>query len=117
MEAVWVRGEHVSEPEVVERAARDVGLDGAAIVAAASSADVKAQLRAQTDDAIARGVFGVPMMEANGELFWGYDDLPYLELFLAGDDPLTRTNWGKADVQAPRPSAMRRQHRERIEKS
>ena len=116
-EAVWVRGEHVSEPAVVERAARDVGLDGAAIVAAASTSEVKARLRAQTDEAIARGVFGVPMMEANGELFWGYDDLPYLELFLAGDDPLTRTNWGKTSMEAPRPSAMRRAHRERFEKS
>jgi len=115
-EAVWVRGEHVSEPVVVEQAARDVGLDGAAIVAAAASADVKAALRQQTDDAIARGVFGVPSMEANGEIFWGYDDLPYLELFLAGDDPLAITAWGRADVQAPRPSAMRRQHRERVEK-
>jgi len=115
-EAVWVRGEHVSEPAVVEQAARDVGLDGAAIVAAASSADGKAALRQQTDDAIARGVFGVPSMEANGEIFWGYDDLPYLELFLAGDDPLATTAWGRADVQAPRPSAMRRQHRERVEK-
>ena len=68
-----------------------------------------------SDDAIARGVFGVPSMEANGEIFWGYDDLPYLELFLAGDDPLARTVWGRADVQAPRPSAMRRQHRARLE--
>jgi 2-hydroxychromene-2-carboxylate isomerase len=116
-EAVWVRAEHVSEPAVVERAANDVGLDGAAIVAAASTPEVKAALRAQTDDAIARGVFGVPMMEANGELFWGYDDLPYLELFLAGDDPLGRTGWGKSDMAAPRPSAMRRSHRARVEKS
>ena len=115
-EAVWVRGEHVSEPAVVEQAARDVGLDGPAIVAAASSAEVKAELRGQTDDAIARGVFGVPSMEANGEIFWGYDDLPYLELFLAGDDPLAHTAWGRADVEAPRPSAMRRKHRERIER-
>jgi 2-hydroxychromene-2-carboxylate isomerase len=116
MEAVWVRGEHVSEPEVIERAARDVGLDGAALVAAAGTTEVKAELRSQTDDAIARGVFGVPTMEANGELFWGYDDLPYFELFLAGDDPLALTNWGKADMTAPRPSAMRRQHRARIER-
>ena len=114
-EAVWVRGEHVSEPAIVEQAARDVGLDGAAIVAAASTPEIKAELRRQTDDAIARGVFGVPAMEANGEIFWGYDDLPYLELFLAGDDPLARTVWGRADVQAPRPSAMRRQHRARLE--
>lgn len=116
-EAVWVRAEHVSEPEVVERAAREVGLDGAALVAAASTPETKAELRRQTDDAIARGVFGVPAMEHNGEIFWGYDDLPYLELFLAGDDPLARSSWGKADMAAPRPSAMRRQHRARIERS
>jgi 2-hydroxychromene-2-carboxylate isomerase len=115
-EAVWVRGEHVSEPEVVERAARDVGLDGAALVAEASSDAAKARLRRQTDEAIARGVFGVPTMEANGEIFWGYDDLPYLETFLAGDDPLARTAFGKSDQYAPRPSAMRRQHRARVER-
>jgi 2-hydroxychromene-2-carboxylate isomerase len=115
-EAVWVRGEHISEPAVVEQAAREVGLDGAALVAAAAGANAKAQLREQTDDAIARGVFGVPTMEMNGEIFWGYDDLPYLELFLAGEDPLARTSWGKSDVAAPRPSAMRRAHRERVER-
>src|SRR5688572_15267639 len=64
MEAVWVRGEHVSDPEVVERAAREVGLGGAALVAAAGTSEIKAELRRQTDDAIARGVFGVPTMEA-----------------------------------------------------
>ncbi len=116
-EAVWVRGEHVSEPAVVEQAARDVGLDGAALVAEAGSAAAKERLRAQTDDAIARGVFGVPTMEVNGEIFWGYDDLPYLELFMAGEDPLARTSWGKADMTAPRPSAMRRVHRERVERT
>ena len=116
MEAVWVNGEHVSEPEVVERACRDVGLDGAALVAEATTDAAKARLRQQTNDAIARSVFGVPSMEANGEIFWGYDDLPYLEMFMAGDDPLARTSFGKAAAEAPRPSAMRRQHRERLER-
>lgn len=116
MEAVWVNGEHVSEPAVVERACRDVGLDGAALVAEAATDAAKVRLRQQTDDAIARGVFGVPAMEAKGEIFWGYDDLPYLEMFMAGDDPLARTSFGKSDAQAPRPSAMRRQHRERVER-
>jgi hypothetical protein len=55
-------------------------------------------------------------MEANGEIFWGYDDLPYLETFMAGEDPLARTSFGKSDQLAPRPSAMRRQHRDRIER-
>ena len=115
-EAVWVHQQHVSEPEVVERVAREAGLDGAALVAAAGGTDAKALLRRQTDDAIARGVFGVPTMEIGGEIFWGYDDLPYLELFLSGEDPLPRTVWGKSDTEAPRPSAMRKAFRDRLER-
>jgi len=64
-----------------------VGLSGHALVAAAESAESKSRLRAQTDAAIARGVFGVPTMEVRDELFWGYDDFPQLELVLAGEEP------------------------------
>ncbi len=110
-EAVWVRKQHVSEPAVVAEAADSVGLDGAALVAAAAEPDAKARLRRQTEEAIARGVFGVPTMEVGDEIFWGYDDLPYLELFLAGEDPLARSSWAKTDGPAP-PSAMRRAFRD-----
>lgn len=34
---------------------------------------VKAQLRRETDDAIVRGVFGVPTLAFGDELFWGVD--------------------------------------------
>jgi 2-hydroxychromene-2-carboxylate isomerase len=107
-EAVWVRGLHVSEPAVVERVASEVGLPGAELVARAQSPDVKAELRRRTDEAISRGVFGVPSMEVGDELFWGYDDFPYLETFLRGADPLrsqSRQTWN------PRPSSMRRRFR------
>jgi hypothetical protein len=102
----------VSEPEVVARIADGVGLDGAALVEQALSQRIKDRLRAQTDDAVARGVFGVPSFEVEGELFWGYDDLPYLERFLAGEDTLDPEEariWGAGP---PRPSAMRRRFRE-----
>ena len=71
---------------------------------------MKASLRRQTDDAIARGVFGVPSMLVDDELFWGYDDFPYFELALAGRDPLDATQWQQWSG-APRPSAMRRRMR------
>jgi 2-hydroxychromene-2-carboxylate isomerase len=38
-----------------------------------ADADVKAQLRRNTDEAIARGVFGVPTLAIGNELFWGVD--------------------------------------------
>ena len=109
-DAVWVRGLHVSDPAVVERVAGELSLDGAALVAQAQLPDSKARLRRQTDDAIARGVFGVPSMEVGDELFWGYDDFPYLELCLAGKDPLDGERWQKW-FGAPRPSAVRRRFR------
>lgn len=116
-EAVWARKQHVSEPAVVAAVASAAGLDGADLVARAGTPEAKALLKQQTDQALARGVFGVPTMEVGGETFWGYDDLPYLELFLAGEDPLARSSWARGAGEAPRPSAMRPSHRERVERS
>lgn len=105
--AVWAEGRHVSEPEVVERVAEEAGLDGARVVAGAGSEEAKARLRADTDAAIEAGVFGVPTMAVGGELFWGYDDLPWLERYLAGTDPLDPT-LDPGTGFAPRASAERR---------
>jgi 2-hydroxychromene-2-carboxylate isomerase len=111
--AVWVRGLHVADAAVVEQVAGEVGLEGAALVSEAQRPECKTRLRDQTGDAIARGVFGVPTMEVGDELFWGYDDFPALELFLAGRDPLDPTEWEKW-VGLPR-SAVRARLRPRSE--
>ena len=104
--AVWARRLHVSEPAVVEAILRDLGLDGGALVAEAREPEVKAILRRDTEAAVARGVFGVPTMEVAGELFWGYDDFPFLELFLAGKDPLPDELAG--DRLGPPPASSQR---------
>jgi len=109
--AVWARALHVSDPSVVEQVANEVGLRGSELVARAQAAEVKAQLRAQTDDAVARGIFGVPSMLVGDELFWGYDDFPYLEMFLAGEDPLGGATWREGRFQDLRASAARRRFR------
>lgn len=110
MRGVWTRSLHVSEPDVVARLADEVGLDGRALVARASEPDAKARLRQQTDDAIAAGVFGVPTMIVGDQLFWGYDDFPYLELYLAGKDPLRPEDLERFTRGGPvTPSAQRRQ--------
>lgn len=106
-EAVWARGLHVSEAPVVRALLVELGLDGDALVTEAESPAAKSALRRQTDEAIARGVFGVPSMELDEELFWGYDDFPYLELRLAGRDPLDPAQWRKW-LENPRSSAVRR---------
>ncbi len=104
--ATWVDGRDVSNPETVAAVATATGLDGAAVVAAAQSEAIKNRLRAETDAAIDAGVFGVPTVIVDDELFWGFDDFGHLELFLDGKDPLDRavlTEW-----QSIRPTASRR---------
>ena len=106
--AVWAERQHVSEPAVVAAVASGVGLDGAALVQRAGEPESKARLREQTDAAIARGVFGVPTMEVGDELFWGYDDLPYLERFLAGEDPLAPAEAARWTRRPPASATRRR---------
>lgn len=55
------------------------------VAAAIGDAQVKAQLRANTDAALAAGVFGVPTLRVGNELFWGNDATPMIAAFL--DDP------------------------------
>ena len=47
--------------------------------------EVKEQLKANTEEAIARGVFGVPTFCVDDKLFWGLDALPMMRAYLDGD--------------------------------
>ncbi len=58
-----------------------------------ASPEVKAQLKAATEQAIAAGVFGVPTLEVYGRLFWGYDALPMLRAYLDGDAWFEGPGW------------------------
>lgn len=60
------------------------------------AADVKGELRANTDAALAQGIFGVPTMEADGRLFWGFDALPMLRAWLEGDAWFDGGDWDAA---------------------
>ena len=108
--AVWARSLHVSEPAVAERVLDEAGLPGAELVKEAQTDAIKLQLRRDTEAAVAQGVFGVPTMIVDNELFWGYDDFPFLDAFLAGKDPLDPSQWAR--LSHPRnASSVRRQFR------
>lgn len=67
--------------------------------------DVKAELKANTDAAIARGLFGVPTCEVDGKVFWGLDALPMLRAYLEGDAWFAAGAW---DAAAELPAAVQR---------
>jgi 2-hydroxychromene-2-carboxylate isomerase len=66
-----------------------------------ASEPVKAELRASSDAAISRGVFGVPSFELDGRLFWGLDALPMLRQALRGDAWFDGPSWRDADLARP----------------
>jgi 2-hydroxychromene-2-carboxylate isomerase len=109
--AVWgPEGPGITDPEVVAKLLGEIGLDGQALLAAANSPDNKQRLIAATQEAIEKGVFGVPTMLVEGELFWGTDDLPNLDRFLRGEDPIDLAaleRWRNLPAQAVRAKATR----------
>ena len=76
-EAYFGDARNIDDPEVLEDIANGCGLDGAALRAASASDPVKARLRANTEEAIARGAFGSPTIFVDGAfMYFGNDQLP-----------------------------------------
>ena len=76
-EAYWGRDEDISKDEVLAAVCRQCGIDEAAFFAGIAQDDIKAQLKANTDELIRRGGFGSPTMFVNGDdMYFGNDRLP-----------------------------------------
>ncbi|MBW2279143.1 MAG: 2-hydroxychromene-2-carboxylate isomerase [Deltaproteobacteria bacterium] len=71
--ARWAEARDVSDRQVVRELLAGAGLDGDEALARAESDELDARLRADTQAAIERGVFGVPTMFVGDEMFWGND--------------------------------------------
>ncbi|WP_310496129.1 2-hydroxychromene-2-carboxylate isomerase [Sandarakinorhabdus sp.] len=70
----WGEDRDISLPDVLALAAAAGGLDAGAALAEADGAERKAQLRANTDEMIARGGFGTPTFFVGGEdMYFGQD--------------------------------------------
>ncbi|HEY1419019.1 MAG TPA: DsbA family protein, partial [Myxococcaceae bacterium] len=65
----------IADPGVMAGIVARLGHDGPATVSRAQSQSVKDSLRANTDQASRRGIFGAPTFLVDGELFWGDDRL------------------------------------------
>ena len=96
MRHVWRGGADANDPERLRalQAAVAPQRDPA-------SEAVKAELRAHTEVAIERGVFGVPTIELDGRLFWGLDALPMVRAALQGDPWFDGPAWDAAAVAPP----------------
>jgi 2-hydroxychromene-2-carboxylate isomerase len=77
--AMWEQGEKMDDPQVVSRVLTAGGLDAEALLEATQDPTVKAELVANTEAAVARGVFGIPTFFVDDEMFFGKDRLGQVE--------------------------------------
>ena len=77
--AMWVGEQKLDDPNALEALADSAGVGIGQLAKWISSDTVKAQLRANTDHAAARGAFGAPTFFVGDEMFFGQDRIDWVE--------------------------------------
>ena len=104
-DTVWGQAKPIDTVEAALACLDQAGCDSQAILDAAGNPEVKARLRRQTEEAEARGVFGVPTAVVDGEVYWGVDSLTHLDRHLRGDalgDDGELERWRQVEASASR---------------
>ncbi len=83
--AMWVDGRNLNDMTEIAAVLTSAGLDAAKVGARIQDQDVKDRLKATTDEAVARGVFGAPTCFVDNMMFFGNDRLPFVEMALKGE--------------------------------
>jgi 2-hydroxychromene-2-carboxylate isomerase len=91
--SIWEYGIDLGNADNVEKVLNEHHFDSQKMIEQISSKDVKKELRNNIESALEKGTFGVPSFIADKELFWGNDSLKYLDLYLAGKDPLPKQKY------------------------
>jgi 2-hydroxychromene-2-carboxylate isomerase len=77
-DAIWTSGQDAADSQGFLALCKDLGISPDRL----ENPDIKNILRRNTEEAVTRGVFGVPTFEVDGELFWGADSIGFLKDFL-----------------------------------
>ena len=73
--AIWEQGQDLSKEAALRLILEQAGLEPAQI----DGDEIKNRLRANSDEAVSRGAFGLPTFFVDGEMFWGNDRLDFVE--------------------------------------
>ena len=81
--AMWAEPRNLGHPQELAAVLRRAGFDDYAFQSLVSDPAVKQQLKQNTEEAVARGVFGAPTFFVGDEMFWGQDRLDFVAEALA----------------------------------
>ena len=96
----WSRGADLGDLSTLISLLVEQSIDGEILSQKISETGIKNLLINETNKAIRKGVFGVPTIIIDDNLFWGNDQMDHIELLLDGKDPLDRERLN--DQQRPR---------------
>ncbi len=102
-DATWAQSRDVGSAEVVAEVCQEAGVPDALF--RINEPAVKQRLLAASQEAIELGIFGVPTMHIDDELFWGNDSFQHLARYLVGEDPVRPEDvaaWEAVDASARR---------------
>jgi 2-hydroxychromene-2-carboxylate isomerase len=80
--ALWANGANLNDPAVTAATLVEAGFDPAEVFALVNDAGIKAALKSNTEEAVARGVFGAPTVFVGHEMFFGQDRLDFVRAAL-----------------------------------
>ena len=90
-EFVWTTGEDAADANRFAALCNELKIEQPRL------AEVKDLLRKNTDEAIARAVFGVPSLVIGGEVFWGADSIEFAKAFIADPRVLDNSEMRRVD--------------------
>ena len=77
-DAIWKDGINLNDNIIVEKLLKNLDINPKKFLQEAINEKVKDELKKRTDDALNKGIFGVPSFVANKKLFWGQDRLEFV---------------------------------------
>lgn len=92
-DAVWTSGAEATDPARFAALLKELELKKEDL----EKPEVKDKLRSNTEEAVQRGVFGVPTFEVDGELFWGADSIEFLKDFLKNPSAIKNEEMRRLD--------------------
>ncbi len=104
--AGWERRIDLGEPEELLEALRASNLPADELYEASFGREARVELKQNIQEAIGKGVFGVPSFVYGDELFWGNDSLDELAALIRGDDNLDREKLAFLLSSTPRAAAQ-----------
>ena len=92
-DAVWTSGAEATDPARFAALLKELAVKKEDL----EKSEIKEKLRSNTEEAVRRGVFGVPTFEVDGELFWGADSIEFLKDFLSDPSAIRNEEMRRLD--------------------